>query len=40
VTEFNSYEEAMKTVKTEFRRIFGKGWKLVANSSNSHYKKV
>lgn len=35
---FNSYEEAQAAAKKEFKRIFGKGWKLVADRSNRGYK--
>jgi cold-inducible RNA-binding protein len=31
-------EDAQKSIKKEFRRIFGKGWKLAADLSNRHYK--
>lgn len=35
---FNSYEEAQARARSEFRRIFGKGWKLVADQYNRGYK--
>jgi hypothetical protein len=35
---FNTYEEARDRARSEFKRIFGEGWKLVANTSNRSYK--